>query len=59
MRDASVQKTEAVALRVDWPLRGHGYTEDEIAAVVAVMRARGQALTSGSEVQRFEQSAAA
>ncbi|MGH9372573.1 MAG: DegT/DnrJ/EryC1/StrS family aminotransferase [Vicinamibacterales bacterium] len=47
-----------MTLKVDWPLRGHGYTEEEIAAVVAVMKARGQALTQGSEVQRFEQAAA-
>lgn len=41
--------------RVDWPPRGHGYTEEEIAAVAQVMRANGQPLTQGPHVQRFEQ----
>ncbi|MFZ2302816.1 MAG: DegT/DnrJ/EryC1/StrS family aminotransferase [Gallionella sp.] len=42
-------------IRIDWPPRGHGYTEDEIAAVAQVMRATGQPLTQGPHVQRFEQ----
>jgi len=42
-------------IRIDWPLRGHGYTEDEIAAVARVMRATGESLTQGPHVQRFEQ----
>jgi dTDP-4-amino-4,6-dideoxygalactose transaminase len=42
-------------IRVDWPARGHGYTEEEIQAVVEVMRASGQALTNGPHVQRFEE----
>jgi perosamine synthetase len=42
-------------IRIDWPARGHGYTEDEIAAVAQVMRAIGQPLTQGPYVQRFEQ----
>lgn len=43
-------------LRIDWPQRGHGYTDEEIAAVAEVMRATGQPLTQGPNVQRFEQS---
>lgn len=42
--------------RVDWPQRGHGYTEDEIATVAEVMRATGHPLTQGPNVQQFEQS---
>ncbi|RDH77706.1 DegT/DnrJ/EryC1/StrS family aminotransferase [Mycolicibacterium moriokaense] len=42
-------------LRVDWPSRGHGYTEEEIQAVGQVMRASGQALTNGPIVHRFEE----
>lgn len=45
-----------MSFRVDWPQRGHGFTEDEIAAVVGVMRAAGQPLTQGPNVRRFEQS---
>jgi dTDP-4-amino-4,6-dideoxygalactose transaminase len=42
--------------RVDWPQRGHGYTEDEIAAVIDVMKTSGRPLTQGPNVQQFEQS---
>lgn len=42
-------------IKIDWPPRGHGYTEEEIAAVAQVMRATGQPLTQGTHVQRFEQ----
>jgi dTDP-4-amino-4,6-dideoxygalactose transaminase len=42
-------------MKVDWPLRGHSYTEAEVEAVSRVMRASGQALTQGSHVQGFEQ----
>ena len=45
--------------RVDWPQRGHGFSEDEIAAVVGVMRATGQSLTQGRNVQQFEEAFAA
>jgi dTDP-4-amino-4,6-dideoxygalactose transaminase len=41
--------------RIDWPQRGHGFTEDEIEAVAQVMRASGSSLTQGPKVQRFEQ----
>lgn len=41
-------------IRIEWPSRGHGYTENEVAAVVQVMRAAGQPLTQGPDVQRFE-----
>lgn len=43
-------------LRIDWPQRGHGYTEEEISAVVDVMRATGQPLTQGPNVKFFEES---
>jgi perosamine synthetase len=43
-----------MSYRIDWPARGHGYTENEIAAVAAVMRAKGAALTQGPNVQQFE-----
>jgi perosamine synthetase len=42
-------------IKIDWPQRGHLYTEEEIAVVNQVMQASGQALTQGSHVQRFEQ----
>lgn len=42
-------------MRVDWPPRGHGYTEEEIAAVAAVMRAIGAPITQGPNVQAFEE----
>jgi len=43
-----------MSYRIDWPARGHGYTEREIAAVAEVMRAKGTALTQGQNVQHFE-----
>lgn len=46
-------------IRVDWPARGHDYTEQEIAAVTAVMRSKKNALTQGPNVQHFEQRFAA
>ncbi len=42
-------------IRIDWPPRGHGYTEEEIDAVARVMRATGEALTQGACVQEFEE----
>ena len=42
-------------MRIDWPPRGHGYTEEEISAVAEVMRAVGTPITQGPNVQRFEQ----
>lgn len=45
-----------MSFRIDWPQRGHGYTEDEIAAVVEMMRSTGHPLTQGPNVQGFEQS---
>ncbi len=41
--------------RIDWPQRGHGFTEDEIAAVGEVMRAAGTPLTQGLHVKQFEE----
>ena len=41
-------------VRVDWPPRGHSYTEQEIQLVGEVMRASGQSLTNGPFVQNFE-----
>jgi perosamine synthetase len=41
--------------KVDWPSRGHNYTEAEINAVVEVMRGDNVPLSQGSRVQRFEQ----
>ena len=45
-----------MAYKIDWPQRGHGYTEEEIAAVATVMRASVNSLTQGPNVQHFEQS---
>ena len=42
-------------MRVDWPSRGHGYTDEEINAVVQVMKSTGSALTQGTNVQKFEE----
>ena len=41
-------------VRVDWPPRGHSYTEQEIQLVGEVMRASGQSLTNGPFMQNFE-----
>jgi perosamine synthetase len=43
-----------MSYRVDWPARGHGYTESEIAAVAELMRTKGVALTNGPNVKLFE-----
>lgn len=40
--------------KVDWPNRGHGYTENEIMAVAEVMRSKKESLTQGSRVKKFE-----
>lgn len=40
-------------MRVNWSGRGHDYTEDDIAAVVEVMR-NGDPLTQGKYLQAFE-----
>jgi perosamine synthetase len=42
-------------IKIDWPHRGHEYTEEEMRMVTQVMQASGQALTQGSHVKRFEQ----
>jgi perosamine synthetase len=41
--------------KIDWPQRGHGYTEIEICAVANVMRSRNTSLTQGSNVRQFEE----
>ena len=41
-------------MKIDWPQRGHGYTEEEIAAVCRVMRSTQRSLTQGPEVLDFE-----
>lgn len=41
-------------IRVDWPGRGHEFTEEEIQAVASVMRAKNTALTQGAKVLQFE-----
>ncbi|NCI49054.1 DegT/DnrJ/EryC1/StrS family aminotransferase [Sediminibacterium roseum] len=46
-------------IRVDWPMRGHEFTEEEIAAVAEVMRESNKALTQGARVQQFEKDFAA
>jgi perosamine synthetase len=43
-----------INLKIDWPMRGHDYTEDEITAVNNVMRSSDKALTQGFFVQQFE-----
>jgi perosamine synthetase len=43
-----------MSFRIDWPQRGHGFTEDEIAAVGEVMRSVGKPLTQGVNVKQFE-----
>ena len=40
--------------KIDWPNRGHGYTQEEIDAVVKVMQGRGEPLTNGTNVRLFE-----
>lgn len=46
-------------IRVDWPMRGHAFTEEEIATVADVMRASNKPLTQGPRVQQFEKDFAA
>ena len=46
------------AFDIDWPQRGHNYTEEEIAAVAQVMRDTS-ALSQGKNVHEFEQAFAA
>ena len=41
-------------IRLDWPARGHEFTEEEIQAVATVMRSKNSALTQGSYVAKFE-----
>jgi perosamine synthetase len=41
-------------IRIDWPSRGHKFTEAEISAVADVMRSNNTALTQGPKVQIFE-----
>lgn len=41
-------------IRIDWPSRGHKFTEAEISAVADVMRNHNTALTQGPKVQNFE-----
>jgi perosamine synthetase len=41
--------------KVDWPSRGHNYTETEINAVAEVMRGDNVSLSQASRVQSFEQ----
>jgi dTDP-4-amino-4,6-dideoxygalactose transaminase len=41
-------------IRIDWPSRGHKFTEAEISAVADVMRNHSTALTQGPKVQNFE-----
>lgn len=41
--------------KIDWPQRGHGYTDLEIAAVSDLMRDGTKALTQGAKVREFEE----
>lgn len=41
-------------IKVDWPFRGHEFTEEEIEIVGSIMRAKETALTQGSYVTKFE-----
>ena len=41
-------------LNIDWPMRGHAYTEEEISAVGNVMRSSHDPLTQGNHVKQFE-----
>jgi perosamine synthetase len=42
-------------LKIDWPARGHEYTDEEIRVVIDVMRASSSTLTQGERVKKFEQ----
>ena len=46
-------------IKVDWPSRGHEFTEEEIQIVGNIMRAKKTALTQGSYVAKFEKDFAA
>jgi perosamine synthetase len=46
-------------IRVDWPMRGHEFTEEEISTVAEVMRESNKSLTQGPRVQQFEKDFAA
>jgi dTDP-4-amino-4,6-dideoxygalactose transaminase len=41
-------------IKIDWPSRGHEFTEEEIQIVGSIMRAKKTALTQGSYVSKFE-----
>jgi dTDP-4-amino-4,6-dideoxygalactose transaminase len=41
-------------LKIDWPMRGHDYTEEEINVVSNVMRSSHDPLTQGFLVRQFE-----
>jgi perosamine synthetase len=41
-------------IKVDWPSRGHEFTEEEIQLVGSIMRSKKTALTQGSYVAKFE-----
>lgn len=40
--------------KIDWPSRGHSYSEEEVQAVMEVMRSQGDELTQGHRVRQFE-----
>ena len=42
-------------IRIDWPLWGHSYSEEEIAAAGKIMRQSDSQLTQGNYVKKFEQ----
>ena len=42
-------------LMIDWPTRGHNYTEEEINKVAKIMRDEDSSLTQGYYVKQFEQ----
>ena len=42
-------------LKIDWPMRGHEYTNEEIAVVRGVMESSLSSLTQGDKVKKFEQ----
>jgi perosamine synthetase len=46
-------------IRVDWPIRGHAYTKEEISVVAEVMNSTDVPLTQGENVQKFEKEFAA
>jgi perosamine synthetase len=54
-----LSETAHNTIRIEWPSRGHGYTEEEIAVVAEVMREQGTSLTQGVRVRQFEERFAA